>query len=543
MKKTIFAIFAAAIGFAACQELEYADSATPETSPTEYLTLTCGIEQNDLTKTTMSADKKVLWSTGDRIATFLKSATLNEYQTADEDAGKSYSTFEYILSDGNVLGEEWDHIVAYYPYAADVECAKADDKYALEVELPSTQYFRENSFGPGSFPMVAVSEDTDLKFRNICGAIKLQFNGEVSIMEVTIKGNNNEKLSGPAVVTALPDYGEPTIEMTDEASKTVTVTCDEGWGEFQGLETRLSLINQNTFIITLPPVEFTKGFQVTVVDSQNKTYTITTNKSNTVLRSSLLVMPAIDLPEKCDYVDEYGNNLGRGIEIDGTIWAPVNCGYHSTNFKYGKLYQWGRKYGQGYSDGTYSDAVTCSTANGPFALSEGQSEEYENTYFTLAKQADNSSSRNNWLDTNNKTLWNRGTKAAPVKTTYDPCPSGWRVPTRAELASLIANKSSLTTNNGLSGYWVSGSAAYSEDVNQIFLSEGGCHNGIENTIQGAICTEREVRGYYWSSDASDSTLKNNGDSYYIICKNTGTPTVFESYGGRLTACSVRCVQE
>ncbi len=544
MKKTIFTIFAAALGFAACQELEPADTATPETSPTEYLTLTGSIEQNDLTKTTLSEDNKVLWFKGDCIATFLKSATLNKYQTADEDAGKNYSKFDYILSDGKVLGDEWDHIVAYYPYSSDVTCAKVDDAYTLNVELPAKQIFRENSFGQGSFPMVAVSEDTDLRFRNVCGAIKLQFKGEVSIMEVTIKGNNNEKLSGPAVVTALPDYGEPTIAMTDAASTTVTMTCDEGWGEFQGLETRLSLSNQSTFIITLPPVEFTKGFQITVVDSQNKTYTITTNRPNTVLRSSLLVMPAIDLPEKCDYVDEYGNNLGHGIEIDGTIWAPVNCGYHPTNFKYGKLYQWGRKYGQGYSDGTYSDAVTYSTKNGPFTLSEGQSEEYENTYFTLAKQSDNSASINNWLNTNNKTLWNKGTKTAPVKTAYDPCPAGWRVPTKAELTSLIANKSSMTTYNGLSGYWFSGSTAYSEDVNQIFLSEGGRHEGIENTISGAICMEREVRGYYWSSDAYDSTLTGfSGTSYQIICTNTGTKTVFESTGGRLTACSVRCVQE
>lgn len=26
----------------------------------------------------------------------------------------------------------------------------------------------------------------------------------------------------------------------------------------------------------------------------------------------------------------------------------MNCGYHKDDYKYGKLYQWGRKYGQGY---------------------------------------------------------------------------------------------------------------------------------------------------------------------------------------------------
>ena len=40
-----------------------------------------------------------------------------------------------------------------------------------------------------------------------------------------------------------------------------------------------------------------------------------------------------------DYIDEYGINQGAGVEIDGVVWAPVNCGYHATDYPYGKLYQ------------------------------------------------------------------------------------------------------------------------------------------------------------------------------------------------------------
>ena len=57
--------------------------------------------------------------------------------------------------------------------------------------------------------------------------------------------------------------------------------------------------------------------------------------------------------EDCDYVDEYGINHGKGVEIDGVVWAPVNCGYHKSDYRYGKLYQWGRKYGQGYDGSLY----------------------------------------------------------------------------------------------------------------------------------------------------------------------------------------------
>ncbi len=80
-----------------------------------------------------------------------------------------------------------------------------------------------------------------------------------------------------------------------------------------------------------------------------------------------------------EYVDEYVINHSQGIEIDGVVWAPVNCGYHKDDYKYGKLYQWGRKYGQGYclsyAEGQwyqlYSDASVPNRVQGPVTLSVG----------------------------------------------------------------------------------------------------------------------------------------------------------------------------
>ena len=33
-----------------------------------------------------------------------------------------------------------------------------------------------------------------------------------------------------------------------------------------------------------------------------------------------------------NYIDEYGINHGGGILIGGILWAPVNCGYHATDY-------------------------------------------------------------------------------------------------------------------------------------------------------------------------------------------------------------------
>ena len=51
-----------------------------------------------------------------------------------------------------------------------------------------------------------------------------------------------------------------------------------------------------------------------------------------------------------------------------------------------------------------------------------------------------------WLNVRKHQLWNSGTDGAAIKTEYDPCPDGWRVPDSEELRSLIEKRSSWTTN-------------------------------------------------------------------------------------------------
>ena len=232
-------------------------------------------------------------------------------------------------------------------------------------------------------------------------------------------------------------------------------------------------------------------------------------------------------PKEGDYVDEYGVNHGQGVEIDGVVWAPVNCGYHATDFKYGKLYQWGRKYGQGYSGSlnnegliqTFSDATVPTIVSGPVNLATGQSKSNENNFYD---------SLSDWLSSQNDQLWNFGTKENPVKTEYDPCPSGWRVPTDAELSALYQNRSSWTSEDGQSGYWFSGANPYSEIVPQVFLPATGLRFYDGNT------TNRGSSGYYWSSIPYDCSAY----FHYFDMGHTEMSNDIRADGH-----SVRCVQD
>jgi uncharacterized protein (TIGR02145 family) len=207
----------------------------------------------------------------------------------------------------------------------------------------------------------------------------------------------------------------------------------------------------------------------------------------------------------------------------GRIWMDRNLGAtqvatSSQDFaSYGELYQWGRA-----ADGhqvIVRDAATpalfspppdgsSGTVAGPVASgSEGA------TFITTATNT----SAYDWLSTKDDVRWNTGIEMDPVKNiTNDPCPTGYRIPTKAELDT---ERLSWTTNNAtgamnsplklpLAGYRYRGSTG-------AFLYVGS-------------------RGHYWSSTVSSTDARN-------LDFNSGTASMNNSVRARGN--SVRCIKD
>ena len=614
MKKSLFVVWVAALMVAACQ-IEIVE---PAESGASYDVLSAQIEQDEETKTTLDESNNVLWSENDQIIAFMKSSRGHQYQIKPSFVGKTYAEFSKISSAGDDE-MEWEDIVAYYPYSESIECEKSNGNYALDVVLPAEQTYEENSFGNGTFPMVAVSQDNNITFKNICGGVKLQFKGVDKIKSIRLEGLGNEKISGKATVVGYIDGSTPDITMTnsDKSYAHVTLDCGEG--------VQLSETTPTNFIIAVPPVEFTSGIKITVTDTDGHSRTLINSSANTIKRSWLTRFPVItykqedvfELPEEAltsheipegggtieiplttnqeyevvipedaqewisvaetkalrnetlilniaentttedrtaevliaategttlqaitisqeagrvpsnpnDYIDEYGINHGQGVEIDGVVWAPVNCGYHATDYKYGKLYQWGRKYGQGYDgvlydgdwDQTYSDTLVPSDVSGPVSLSTGQSASNSNKFYY------NSSYPRDWVTPQDGTLWNSGTEENPIKTVSDPCPEAWRVPTYAELYNLQSKYWCMTTNDGQNGCMFRGI---------LFFPAAGHIDSYGGTDYA-----RGKGGCYWSSEPYDP-----GASYLSINFDGGYGVVMAG-DLRANGYSVRCVKE
>ena len=608
MKKPFIYITALAL-IAACNKVE-----SPSPSQDSEI-ITAQIEQEPATKTYMDAHNNIRWSEGDQIVGFMKSSLGLKYQVLPSSVGKTSALFEKISGNNDYIGAgtEWDHNVIYYPYSATIEAAKSGSAYTLDVVLPSEQTYAAESFGNGSMAMVAVSEDNDVTFRNVLGGMKLQLRGTQKVKSITLQGKNNEKLSGDAVVTAYTDDTKPTVTMASSASNTVTLNCGEG--------VQLNESAATEFIISLPPVLFSKGFTVTATDAEGQTYTVGTDKANVVQRSSILSMPTFRLGEDPDSgsvekevflnitsltiatatsyvlkaevepmsgdqnvvwsssspaiatVDDDGKvtavadgtavisavsggasasctviviscrtdaieyvvdgvSYGKGIAIGDVVWAPVNCGYEpvtadSKGYPCGKLYQWGRKYGQGYSTYNYEEKTVPEIYEGPLDFENAIREKYSNTFFTVT------SSPYDWTLQRNSNLWNTGTERTPIRTVYDPCPEGWRVPTSEELAALKKNKSSWTKLDDHRGMYFSGKYTYTESAPRVFFPAAG-YRSNDGSAYG-----RNESGRYWSSCPNYSS----SDREYLQLSYLGNASLDNGVGCRALGHSVRCVQE
>ena len=156
---------------------------------------------------------------------------------------------------------------------------------------------------------------------------------------------------------------------------------------------------------------------------------------------------------------------------NSTVWMDRNLGAlqvttTSTDTKgYGDLYQWGRN-----KDGHQLRNST--VIPGPVAS------ENEGANFVPSNPG-------GWLSTPNNQLWSGSTKG-----TQDPCPNGFRVPTRTELENELDS-------------WSDNSNSEGAFKSVLKLTVTGRRNGSDGSLNHV-----GSRGYYWSSTVGGTQASN-----------------------------------
>ena len=301
MKKILLLSIGIALSVA-CQQENTPGSPEQKTGADYLASLECF---DGPTKTSMTEDNGIVWTKGDQIAIFQGATVADTYQVKDQCDGTASGIFTLVSDNSEVNGEfssgmEIPANIAVYPYSEGLGCSSASvtdggitaTSYTISgFDFPSVQQYQANSFAQESFAMVAVTSsmsDHNLRFRNVNGALKLQLRGKCVVKSIKLEGNDNEKLAGASSITAYPGTTVPSIIMSSEASGAITLDCGEG--------VQLDPSVPTIFIISVPPTVFTRGFTVTVVDTEGTEMPVRASVSNEIKRSSILKMPAVTVP-------------------------------------------------------------------------------------------------------------------------------------------------------------------------------------------------------------------------------------------------------
>lgn len=257
-----------------------------------------------------SSRLNLYWNEDDRISVFCGN-TLNQQYRFDGETGDNSGTFKLIAADENVSYNPLNTPtnIAYYPYDENTEISEDG---VLVVNFPETQYYAENSFGPGANAMVAVTEnpdDLDLKFKNVGGYFKFKFytRSYKNIKKITLISNDGEKIAGKAKVTC--GFGmEPIVEMSEDAYDRITLYCQKvvpiGSTKSGAVE----------FWFTLPPVKFAKGFTIIVTNEYGSVFRISTDKTFEIKRNTIKPISTIWIDKYTE--DEDGIFVDRAALVD-----------------------------------------------------------------------------------------------------------------------------------------------------------------------------------------------------------------------------------
>ena len=308
MRKFVFLILLLAFAMQGCKKMDpMTDLESVIVSAEDFIA-----EAEDfgsLTKTSLTSSRKVVWSEDDQIAIFQGSSLADRFQVSDESVGNSNGIFSFVGNPGVENGDysagtetTLETNVALYPYQDGIECSAITDEedvvtsYTITgITIPANQIYAEDSFADESFIMAAVTEgvaDHNLKFKNVCGAIKLQLKGERTIKSISVAGKGDEVIAGEGVVTVYTDGAAPSVLMDESGEKVITLDCSEDGG------VELSQEEATVFVIVVPPTPFESGFTVTITDDEDNAETFSASAGTSVERSVITVMPEIDLDKE-----------------------------------------------------------------------------------------------------------------------------------------------------------------------------------------------------------------------------------------------------
>lgn len=259
---------------------------------------------------------EVQWNAGDQIVVRNGNGATATYRlTAGENT-----------TEGTFLSSEDDNdffqptYTAVYPATGNTITGEG----AATITLPATQAYVANSFANGAMPMMAVSGEQTLEFKNALGGICFPMTGSQTVTRLVLTSNSaDDHLSG--VFAADYNNGQPTLTYTSGGTNSITLDCGAG--------VTLDATTATDFIIMVPAGSLANGFKLEAYNGEEKIFE-KTNDANLgesfIPRSVIrkvnqnleIVVPSLAVTTISPTFITTNSALGLGA-VDNT---PVTCG-------------------------------------------------------------------------------------------------------------------------------------------------------------------------------------------------------------------------
>ena len=331
MKKYIQSMmaFIAIVSFASCSEED--NTTLKNESAAKVMTFTAtqeGDEQSTRAAISTDNNKVIVWKSNDQISIF--DGTKNNQFILKEGAGTKSATFQGVAASAETY-------TAVYPYQSE---ATLSGTSVENVTLKATQTATANSFDKDAALMMAQSDNTTLKFKNVVGYVKVKPNFDCKRIDL-IAFDNSAVLAGTGTVSY--NGVKPTLDLSNAEKKDYAITLT---GEITA---------NNYYYIAVPPVTLKTGWTIKFTASNGTVYSRKGTKDITFTRNKVTNLGEFDVTG--DYWDDpRGEKVNSDQEVDlgltitiGTkeykvIFAKSNLtatGLATNEYDYGDYFAWG----------------------------------------------------------------------------------------------------------------------------------------------------------------------------------------------------------